>query len=133
MQNIQFKNMDKNIYRLIKPYQSTKVYEAKTTMHGAGKCYKELKSGNVNCDVFSIQNLADNSVYDFKVDFNLKNNARTKLESLIIHSDNQHNQNGGLNNNINNELLQNRLLQIENRLQQIENKISLFEQQKIKI
>ena len=39
-QNIQ---NTQNIYRLIKPYQSDKVYEAKTTLHGAGKCYRELK------------------------------------------------------------------------------------------
>ena len=39
--------MDSNIYRLIKPYQSMTVYDAKTTMHGAGKCYKELKKSMI--------------------------------------------------------------------------------------
>jgi hypothetical protein len=58
---------NKNIYRLIKPYQSDKVYEATTTMHGAGKCYQELKKNNVNCSSFTIMNLDDNSMYDFKI------------------------------------------------------------------
>jgi len=59
--------MNKNIYRLIKPYQSDKVYEANTTMHGAGKCYHELKKNNVTCDSFTIMNLDDKSIYDFKI------------------------------------------------------------------
>jgi hypothetical protein len=108
---------DKNIYRLIKPYQSTKVYEAKTTMHGAGKCYKELKQSNVHCDSFSIQNLADNSVYDFK----LQNKPR--LESLIIKSDSK--QSGGID--ANKELLERRLAIIEDKILHIEQKISVFE------
>lgn len=58
---------NKNVYRLIKPYQSDKVYEASTTMHGAGKCYHELKKNNVNCSSFTIMNLDDNSMYDFKI------------------------------------------------------------------
>ena len=111
------KNIDRNIYRLIKPYESNKVYEAKTTMHGAGKCYKELKAENVICNSFTIQNLADNTTYDFRVD------SKPKLESLIIHSDNKNrkNQKGGLNI----EIMENRLRQIESRITNLENKINL--------
>lgn len=111
------KNIDRNIYRLIKPYESNKVYEAKTTMHGAGKCYKELKAENVICNSFTIQNLADNTTYDFKVD------SKPKLESLIIHSDSKNNkiQKGGLNI----EIMENRLRQIESRITNLENKINV--------
>lgn len=113
------KNMDRNIYRIIKPYQSNKVYEAKTTMHGAGKCYKELKSENVICNSFTIQNLADNTTYDFRVD------SKPKLESLIIHSDSKNSKNskiqkGGLNM----EIMENRLRHIETRLLNLENKLT---------
>ena len=52
------------MYRLVKPYQSNKVYEAKSFMHGANKCYRELKN-NVKCEIFSIININDNSIYDF--------------------------------------------------------------------
>ena len=72
--------MDKNIYRIIKPYQSMKVYEAKTTMHGAGKCYRELKKTNTKCDSFSIMNITDNSIYDFKV-------SPSKVEEMILKKD----------------------------------------------
>lgn len=111
------KNIDRNIYRLIKPYESNKVYEAKTTMHGAGKCYKELKAENVICNSFTIQNLADNTTFDFKVD------SKPKLESLIIHSDSKYNkiQKGGLNM----EIIENRLRQIESRITNLENKINV--------
>ncbi len=113
------KNIDRNIYRLIKPYQSNKVYEAKTTMHGAGKCYKELKAENVICNSFTIQNLADNTTYDFRVD------SKPKLESLIIHSDSKNNkfQKGGVDD-INKEIIENRLRQIESRLSNLENKLT---------
>jgi len=92
-------DMNKNIYRLIKPYQSTNVYEAKTTMHGAGKCYRELKKLNVKCDSFSIMNINDNSVYDFKLgqsrmpDMILKNNTNDLLNKN--NKNNQNNQIGG--------------------------------------
>ena len=68
MNNMNFMNTnDKSIYRLIKPYQSMKVYEAKTIMHGAGKCYKELKKTNTKCESFTIMNVNDNNIYDFKL------------------------------------------------------------------
>ncbi len=105
--------MDRNIYRIIKPYQSNKVYEAKTTMHGAGKCYKELKAENIICNTFTIQNLADNTTYDFRVD------SKPKLESLIIHSESKI-QKGGLNM----EIMENRLRQIESRIANLENKLT---------
>ena len=90
-------SMNKNIYRLIKPYQSMTVYEAKTTMHGAGKCNRELKKSNVNCDSFTIMNINDNSMYDFKMnpsktpEMILKNNNTNQLLN------NQNNQNNQMN------------------------------------
>lgn len=106
--------MDKNIYRLIKPFQSDKVYEAKTTMHGAGKCYKELKIANIKCDSFTIENLADNTTFDFKID------SKPKLESLIIYSDKNNLQKGGTD--IDKLMIENRLKQIETRLNILESK-----------
>jgi hypothetical protein len=114
--NMNFMNTnDKSIYRLIKPYQSMKVYEAKTIMHGAGKCYKELKKTNSHCESFSIMNVNDNSIYDFKL-----NPSRT--EKMILHKDTNelinNNQYGGneienLKNDI--ELLKNRITALENK------------------
>ena len=117
--------IDKNIYRLIKPFQSDKVYEAKTTMHGAGKCYKELKAANIKCDSFTIQNLADNTTFDFKVD------SKPKLESLIIHSDRNKIQNGG--SDIDKVMIENRLKQIESRLNVLESKVESKVESKIKL
>jgi hypothetical protein len=80
-------NYNKNVYRLIKPYQSDKVYEASTTLHGAGKCYRELKKNNVNCDSFTIMNLDDNSMYDFKINEKpnmiLKDDNTNKVNELL--------------------------------------------------
>lgn len=103
-----------NIYRLIKPYQSDKVYEAKTTIHGAGKCYKELKKGNIKCDSFTIMNINDNSIYDFKI-----NNKKT--EEMILKKDPSEliNQNGG-----NNNILESRIVNLENKINNLENIIN---------
>ena len=68
--------MNKDIYRLVKPYQSNKVHEASTFMHGANKCYKELKKNNVQCEMFTIMNINDNSLYDF----NMNNKPKMLLE-----------------------------------------------------
>ena len=57
----------KTLYRLVKPYQSDKVYESSSIMHGAGKCYKELKKTNSNTPEFSIMDINTNQIYDFKV------------------------------------------------------------------
>lgn len=103
-----------NIYRLIKPYQSNKVYEAKTTLHGAGKCYRELKKGNIKCDSFTIMNINDKSIYDFKM-----NNKKT--EEMILKKDPTEliNQNGG-----NNNILETRIVNLENKINNLENNIN---------
>jgi hypothetical protein len=115
MNNTNFMNTnDKSIYRLVKPYQSTKVYEAKTIMHGAGKCYKELKKTNTNCDSFAIMNVNDNSIYDFKL-------SPLKTQQMVLHKDtNQliNNQYGG--NDI--EKLKNDIEMLKNRINVLENK-----------
>ena len=105
-----------NIYRLIKPYQSNKVYEAKTTLHGAGKCYRELKKENVKCDSFTIMNVNNNNIYDFKL-----NNKKT--EEMILKKDPTEliNQNGG-----NNNILESRIINLENKINNLENIINKF-------
>ena len=72
---------NKQIYRLIKPYQSNTVYEARTIMHGAGKCYKELKKNNVSSNTFSIMNINDNNVYNFNI------NKQPEIEMLLKKED----------------------------------------------
>jgi hypothetical protein len=101
--------MSKNIYRLIKPYQSNKVYEASTVMHGAGKCYKELKKANINSDIFSIMDINLNTVYDFNI------NPKNKM---ILEKDPNEllNQNGG-----------DELFQIKNEIEQIKNRLTTLE------
>lgn len=88
-------NNNKNIYRIIKPYQSDKVYEAQTTLHGANKCYNELKKSNVNSNSFTIMNLSDNSIYDFKINQKpqmiLKDND--KIKELLNNNGNNNNNN----------------------------------------
>lgn len=63
------------------------VYDAKTTMHGAGKCYKELKKSNINCDSFSIMNINDNTIYNFKL-------GQSRIQNIFLK--------GGTNELINN-------------------------------
>ncbi len=115
MNNINFmNNNDKSIYRLIKPYQSMKVYEAKTIMHGAGKCYKELKKTNSQCESFSIMNVNDNSIYDFKL-----NPSHT--HKMVLHKDTNeliNNQYGGSEI----EMLKNEIQILKNRITALENK-----------
>jgi len=109
--------MDKNIYRLVKPYQSKKVYEASTFMHGANKCYKELKKNNVNCDSFTIMNMNDNSLYNF--------NMNKKPTMLLEHNDPSQllniNQSGGSGGD---ELLllKNKIKELEDRIINLEKK-----------
>jgi hypothetical protein len=120
---------NKNVYRLIKPYQSDKVYEARTTLHGAGKCYNELKKNNVNCTSFTIMNLDDNSIYDFKINDKpkmvLKEND--KINELLQ-------QNGGeksndldeLKNIINN--LKNNFNNLTNNFNNLTNRVKILEE-----
>lgn len=127
--------MNKNIYRLIKPYQSDKVYEASTTIHGAGKCYNELKKNNVNCNSFTIMNLDDNSMYDFKIhekpQMILKENDKIN-ELLNKNKITQHNQllqntqqiqNGGNINDI--DEFKNILQDLTKRIKILEDKINI--------
>ena len=113
--NMNFMNTNnKSIYRLIKPYQSMKVYEAKTIMHGAGQCYKELKKTNSQCESFSIMNVNDNSIYDFKLN-------PLKSQKMILNKDTNeliNNQYGG--NEI--EMLKNEIDMLKNRITALENK-----------
>jgi hypothetical protein len=92
-------NNNKNIYRIIKPYQSDRVYEAQTTLHGANKCYNELKKSNVNSDSFTIMNLNDNSIYDFKINQKpqmvLKDND--KIKELLNNNGNNMQTGGDIN------------------------------------
>ena len=123
--------MNKNVYRLIKPYQSDKVYEANTTMHGAGKCYHELKKNNVNCDSFTIMNLDDKSIYDFKINNkpqmilkeNDKINELLDKNKLIQHNLTQHNQNGGTMDDIDD--FKNILRDLSKRIKILEDKINI--------
>jgi hypothetical protein len=105
---------NKNLYRLVKPYQSNKVYEALTIMHGAGKCYKELKKSNVNCDSFSIMDINLNAIYDFKL--NQKEKMILNKDPSELLNQNQLIQNGGDD-----------LLQIKNDIQQLKNRMNIIE------
>ncbi len=108
-------NTNKSIYRLIKPYQSMKVYEAKTIMHGAGKCYKELKNTNTHCNSFSIMNVNDNSIYDFKL-------SPSQNQQMVLQKDTNdlinNNQNGGATI----EMLKHEINMLKNRISALENK-----------
>lgn len=103
--------MSKNIYRLVKPYQSNKVYEAMTVMHGAGKCYKELKKSNVISDSFSIIDVNSSLIYDFNI--KQKNEMILKKDPTELLNNVQ---NGG-----------DELFQIKNEIEQLKNRISSLE------
>jgi len=104
----------KSLYRLVKPYQSDKVYESSSIMHGAGKCYKELKKTNLNTQEFSIIDINTNQLYDFKV---------SSSPNMIFHKNpdellqTQENQNGG--NNYINEL-KNKITELTLRIEKLE-------------
>lgn len=106
--------MSKNIYRLVKPYDSNKVYEANTIMHGAGKCYKELKKSNVNTDSFSIIDINSSQVYNFNIKQKEKMILKKDPSELL---DNVNNiQNGGDD-----------FFQLKNEIEQIKNRITILE------
>ena len=114
MNNLNFMNTNnKSIYRLIKPYQSMKVYEAKTIMHGAGKCYKELKKTNTRCDSFTIMNVNDNSIYDFKLN-------PSQVKQMVLQKD--------TNELINNQHGGNEIEMLKNEIEMLKNRISALEQ-----
>lgn len=93
--------MNKSLYRLIKPYQSDKVYESSSIMHGAGKCYKEIIKSNSNTPEFSIMEINSNQIYDFKVspspkmEFRSNNNLEPNRVSdeLLLNQQNFNQQN----------------------------------------
>lgn len=112
------KNMIKNLYRLVKPYQSDKVYEASSIMHGAGKCHKELKKTNTNTNEFSIMDINSNNIYDFKINPNKQMLLQKNPDELL-----NNNQNGGNKNDGNIEYIK----KIENQLNELNNRIKLLE------
>lgn len=108
--------MSKNIYRLVKPYQSNKVYEASTVMHGAGKCYRELKKSNVVCNSFSIMDINLNSIYDFNIKPKDVMILKKDPSELLNKNNSEINQIGG-----------DELFQIKNDIEQLKNRISTLE------
>jgi hypothetical protein len=108
--------MNKNLYRLVKPYQSDKVYEASSIMHGAGKCHKELKKTNTNVDSFSIMDINSNNIYEFKIN---------PIHQMLLKKDPDellnNNQNGG--NVMNIENIKNQINELTNRVKILEEKI----------
>jgi hypothetical protein len=114
-------NNTKNIYRLVKPYQSNKVYEATTFMRGANKCYHELQKNNVKCDMFTILNINDNSLYDF----NIKNKPQ-----MILQEKQNINDNGVqelLNNNIQDGGNKDNITQLKLQIKSLEDRIKILE------
>lgn len=108
--------MSKNIYRLVKPYQSNKVYEAITVMHGAGKCYKELKKSNVISDSFSIIDVNSSLIYDFNIKQKNEMILKKDPSELLNNVPNKINQNGGDD-----------FFQLKNEIEQLKNRITILE------
>lgn len=107
--------MSKNIYRLVKPYQSNKVYEAMTVMHGAGKCYKELKKSNIISDSFSIIDVNSSLIYDFNIKQKNEMILKKDPSELLNKNINENNQIGG-----------DEIFQIKNDIIQLKNDINLI-------
>ena len=117
--------MNKSLYRLVKPYQSDKVYESSSIMHGAGKCYKELKNTNTHTPDFSIMDINTNQIYDFKVSPSPKmiiasNNTNIMQKNPDELIGNQ--QEGGNNNNNNTNIneLKNTIVNLTERIEKLE-------------
>jgi len=115
--------MNQNIYRIIKPYQSNKVYSAQTTLHGAGKCYNELKKNNVKCNSFTIMNINNNSIYDFNINKKpemILKDSQSVIQNELLSKD-LSNQNGGFDiKRLENEL--------KNQIKLLEDRIKILEQ-----
>jgi len=109
----------KSLYRLVKPFQSDKVYESSSIMHGAGKCYKELKKTNSNTPEFSIMDINSNQIYEFKVSPSPQMILKKNPDELLNNAQllNQENQNGG-NNDINE--LKNKITELTSRIEKLE-------------
>lgn len=108
------KTIYKSLYRLVKPYQSDKVYESSSIMHGAGKCYKELKKTKSNTLEFSIMDVNTNQLYDFKVSPSPKMILHKNPDELLP---TQQTQEGG--NNYINEL-KNKIKDLTLRIEKLE-------------
>jgi hypothetical protein len=115
-------NNTKNIYRLVKPYQSNKVYEASSFMYGANKCYRELQKNNVNCDMFSVLNINDNSLYDF----NIKDKPNMILQEKNI-NENKVNEIQELLNNTQIGGNKDDIVELKNKIKLLEDRIKILE------
>jgi hypothetical protein len=112
--------MSKNLYRLVKPYESNKVYEASSIMHGAGKCYKEIKKTNTITNEFSMIDINSNNIYEFKINPSQQMLLKKNPDELL--SFNKLNQNGGDKQLI--EKLQKQINELNIKVKEIEIKIS---------
>jgi hypothetical protein len=112
----------KTLYRLVKPYQSDKVYESSSIMHGAGKCYKELKKTNSNTPEFSIMDINTNHIYDFKVSPSPKMIFNKNPDELLK---TQQNQEGGNDLNDINDI--NKINELKNIITDLRSRIEKLE------
>jgi hypothetical protein len=110
--------MSKNLYRLVKPYESNKVYEASSIMHGAGKCYKEIKKTNTITNDFSILDINTNNIYEFKINPTQQMLLKKNPDELL----NKNIQNGG--NKIDLENLQKQINELNTKVKELEIKMS---------
>jgi len=100
------------LFRLIKPYQSNKVYKAHSLMKGAGKCYSEFKKSGYDAKSFSIMNIDTNQVHDF--------NVTPKPTAIPINS--KSNLLGGNNTNDTNDTVNIKLNNLIKRVEELEKK-----------
>jgi uncharacterized protein (UPF0335 family) len=111
---------NQQLYRLIKPYQSNKVYKSHSIMKGAGKCYKEFKNSGYDAKSFSIMNIDTNHVYDF--------NVNSKPSAITINKDlrdlNKQSSNIILGGNNNIDTIDTKLNNLIKRVEKLENKLN---------
>lgn len=109
--------MSKNLYRLVKPYESNKVYEASSIMHGAGKCYKEIKKTNTITNDFSMIDINSNNIYEFKINPTQQMLLKKDPNELL-----NNNQDGG--NKIDLEKIQQQINELNTKVKELEIKLS---------
>jgi hypothetical protein len=85
-------------------------------MHGAGKCYKELKKTNTNTPEFSIMDINLNQIYDFKVSPSPKMILKKNPDELLCEQ-----QNGGNITEIND--FKNQIINLTERIVKLESKL----------
>jgi len=110
--------MSKNLYRLVKPYDSTKVYEATSIMHGAGKCYKEIKKTNIITNEFSVIDINSNNIYEFKINPSQQMLLKKNPDELLANNI----QNGG--DKLDLEKIQKQINELNTKVKELEIKIS---------